>query len=317
MVLALVLFFSPTTTPALVPLPLPFEPDIIDNIPQKKAEPIAPKIKMTPPILEPRFKFEINSYFKLPFKKPQAIFVDNRHQEIYVVDSYYGEIFIFDLEARPVARIGKGAMLGEAIDMIVREGKIYITQDGVDYVQVLDYKGKTIARLAPEDTPFMPADMDIDEDGNIYIVNKSTRQCVVLDTEDKFSKIIGPRFASLSGVAVGGGRVYLLTPLREDYKVRVFSTSGEFVSNLVESETGRGAILVTPIAGKIDSHGRLWVIDRFKGIQILSSGGELLGVLGRAPTQRERVSAPRDVDFDVKGMVYLLSKRARSIKVYK
>jgi DNA-binding beta-propeller fold protein YncE len=263
----------------------------------------------------PRFKFAIDGFFEDRFDTPVGIFVDREHGEVFVADSGRGEVFLFDSEGTPIHRFGKLNNIINPIDIVVRNDRIYVSQEGNPYIDVLSFTGKPVGRIAPLKIPFYPGKMDIDEEGNIYVVNKARIECVVFDKEDRFVGTIGKGLKSISGVAVSEDRVYIITPF-DGRAVNVYDKSGEFIMAF-EGVEGAGGRLGLPVSAKVDGDGRLWIADAMRGVFIYDKDAKRLGGFGWFGPSSEWLSFPVDIDFDGENRVYIVEKAKKRTSVFK
>ena len=119
-------------------------------------------------------------------------------------------MFIFDTLGTPVFSFGGRPGEFAPMDIAVRGDRIYLTYENKPYIEVLNLKGEPVKTLMPSEGKFIAGRMDMDEEGNIYVVNKATDKCLVLDKNDNFSGSIGEGFKSLAGVAAGAAGFILL-----------------------------------------------------------------------------------------------------------
>jgi DNA-binding beta-propeller fold protein YncE len=267
------------------------------------------------PSLSPRFKFAIERFYDDRFDIPVGIFVDREHGEVFVADSGRGEVLLFDSEGTPIHRFGKLNGIRNPIDIVIRNDRIYVSQEGNPYIDVLSFTGKPVGHLAPLEIPFYPGKMDIDADGNIYVVNKARTECVVFDSEDRFVGTIGEGLNSITGVASSEDRVYLLTPF-DGHAVQVYDKSGEFIMGY-EGIEGRGGRLGLPASAKVDGEGRLWIADALRGVFIYDREGTRLAGFGWSGATEGLLSFPVDIDFDGENRVYIMEKAKKKVSVFK
>ncbi len=262
-----------------------------------------------------RFVFTIEKFYKDPLNTPIGIFVDKERKEIYVADSGRNEVLIFDLKGHPVFKFGKAQGISNPFDMVVKDGRIYLVQEGKPYIEIFNYRGESIARLAPpEDMPFAPGRITIDEDNNIYVINKNKTTCLVFDKNDTFIGSIGKGLPSLTGVAVSKDRVYLITPFGGRI-VRVYDKKGNFIMAF-EGIEGEGGTLGLPTNAMIDRGGLLWLVDSLRGISVYKEDGIKLFQLGEYGAEKWQLFFPMDIDFDKGNMVYIANKGSKSIGVF-
>ncbi len=271
------------------------------------------------PSISPRLKFSIKSFFSDGFLNPVGIFIDRERNEVYVVDNERDEIFIFDQNGTPIFRFGRVAgrrLLSTPIDLVVRGDLIYVSQEGKPYIEVFDQRGNPVKRVTFPGKVFAPGRMDIDRDGLIYVVNKKLGECYVLDDQDNVVRTIGKGLTSLSGVAVGGDEVYLITPFpSRTMVINVYTVRGEFITSF-ENIDSRGGTLMLPTAGKVDRDGNLWLVDSLMGIQIYDAHYKKISFFGKLESHKEMLRHPVDIDFTLNGMIYVVDKETKSVKVF-
>ena len=262
-----------------------------------------------------RFVFTIEKFYKDPLDTPIGIFVDKERKEIYVADSGRNEVLIFDLKGHPLFKFGKAQGISNPFDMVVKDSRIYLVQEGKPYIEVFNYRGESVARVAPpEDMPFAPGRITIDEDNNIYVINKNKTTCLVFDKNDTFIGSIGKGLPSLTGVAVSKDRVYLITPFG-GRSVQVYDKKGDFIMAF-EAIEGEGGTLGLPTNAMIDRGGVLWLVDSLRGIPVYKEDGIKLFQLGEYGAEKWQLSFPMDIDFDKGNMVYIVNKGSKSISVF-
>lgn len=271
-----------------------------------------------------RFSHSFNRHYAERFIEPVGIAVDGDNNEIYVIDSGLKKVFIFDLRGTPVFSFGSKESGGVApVDIAVKNGRIYISQEGKGSVGVFNYKGALVGSLSVPGG-FAPGAIVVDDDGMVYVVNKSRTNCLVFDGADddadgasgKFRSAIGEGLKSLSGVAVGKDRVYLITPV-DSRAVHVYGKDGVLLFSF-EGLEGEGGTLGIPIAAKVDRLENLWVLDSIKGIIVYNKEGyEVSRVVMPAGTVEGQLFFPVDFDIDANDMLYVAEKGAKRVSVFK
>jgi DNA-binding beta-propeller fold protein YncE len=271
------------------------------------------------PSRSPRLKFTLKGFYSDNFRNPMGIFIDKERGEVYVVDNERDEVFIFDLLGTPIFRFGKQQgqrLLSTPIDLVIRGDLIYIAQEGKDFLEVFDQRGNVVKKIVLPGKVFAPGRMDIDGDGNIYVVNKKLSVCYVINAEDEVFLTIGEGLTSLSGVAVGGGKVYLITPFPSRTNViNVYTRSGEFLRSF-ENIDSRGGTLMLPTAGKVDREENLWLVDSLKSVEIYAPDYKKISSFGRLESAKEMLHHPVDIDFSSSGMIYIVDKDRKSVSVF-
>ena len=263
-----------------------------------------------------KFVFTIEKFYHDHLNTPMGVFVDKERKELYVADAGRNEIIIFDLKGMPVFKFGKAQGISNPVDLVVKDSLVYLVQEGKSYIEVFNYRGEAVARVAPpEGITFTPGRMAMDENGSLYVVNKAITTCMVFDSQDRFVGTIGTGLASLAGVAVSKDRVYLLTPF-DGRAIQVYDKQGNFIMAF-EGVRDRGGTLGLPTAAKVDKNGRLWLIDSLRGIVIYDPGGKEVARFSEYGKTKGQVFFPVDINFDKGDMVYIADKGAKRISVFK
>ncbi|MBI5560640.1 MAG: hypothetical protein HY883_05140 [Deltaproteobacteria bacterium] len=272
--------------------------------------------------MSPRFRSSINGFYNDLFEGPMGLFVDRSNNEVYVVDIERGEVFIYDTSGTPLFRFGGAGGIASPIDVAVYEGRLYLSEEGKAYVGVFDFRGMPAGKLSmPPGKEFLPGRMDVDENGGVYVVNRALGECDVFDKGGGFLRAIGKDLFSLSGVAVGGDMVYLITPFYTGNAIHAYRKSSEHVASF-EAIEGRGGTLGLPSSAKVDPGGNLWVVDSLKGIIIYGFdggkiGGRKIGAFGQEGPSGGTLEFPVDIDFSSDGMIYIIDKEGKRLVVFK
>lgn len=275
---------------------------------------ITPVFAVDAPVI--RFLFSIEKFYQDSLNTPMGIFVDKERGEVYVADSGRNEVLIFDLKGNPLFKFGKTQGVSNPFDMVIKNGNIYLSQEGKAYIEVFNYRGESIARVAPpEGMAFSPGRLVLDEDGSIYVINKEKTTCLVFDKNDKFVRNIGKELASLAGVAVSKDRVYLITPFG-NRAVQVYDKQGNFIMAF-EGLQDRGGTLGLPTFAMVDKDGLLWLVDSLRGIVIYDQKGNKVSEFDEYGAAKGQLFFPIDIDFDMGSMVYIIEKGARRVSAFK
>lgn len=275
---------------------------------------ITPVFGVDAPVI--RFLFSIEKFYQDSLNTPMGIFVDKERGEVYVADSGRNEVLIFDLKGNPLFKFGKTQGVSNPFDLVIKNGNIYLSQEGKPYIEVFSYRGESIARVVPpEGMTFYPGRLFLDEDGSIYVINKEKTTCLVFDKNDKFVRNIGKELASLAGVAVSKDRVYLITPFG-GRAVQVYDKQGNFIMAF-EGLQDRGGTLGLPTSAMVDKGGLLWLVDSLRGIVIYDQKGNKVSQFDEYGTAKGQLFFPIDIDFDMGSMVYIVEKGAKRVSAFK
>lgn len=248
--------------------------------------------------------FTIDGFYGEAFNNPVAIFFDREKEEVYILDNGKGEILVFNSRGTPLFRF-RG--LSAPLDLAVREGSIYVVEEGRHGIAVLDYRGRRRSDLRPEGMDILPGRLTFDSKGNLYVTDKIGRRVVVFK-DDLFAGTIGKGLRSISAVAVSPERVYIIAPFDVPI-VRIYSKDGDYIKGF-EGLEGEGGTLGLPVCAEIDRDGNLWLVDALKGIILFSREGREIGRFGG-------LNFPVDIALGRKGWIYVVEKGARRISVFK
>ncbi|MBI3398563.1 MAG: hypothetical protein HY026_04940 [Deltaproteobacteria bacterium] len=118
-----------------------------------------------------KFLFTIDKFYQDKLNTPMGVFVDKGRGEVYLADSGRSEVLIFDLKGNPLFKFGKVHGVSNPFDLVVKNNKIYLAQEDKPYIEVFNYRGEAMARVAPpEGASFSPGRLVLDEDGSIYVI---------------------------------------------------------------------------------------------------------------------------------------------------
>jgi hypothetical protein len=270
----------------------------------------------------PRFAFSIEKFYNDQFESPVGVFFDRESEEVYVLDGGRGEVFVFTSDGTPVFRFPAVNPAGIA----VAGGRIYLSLEGTDYVQVLNYRAEPLFRFRPpEGTPFQPGRIRADRD-RLYVLNKAATNCLLFDLKGNYIGVFGagggggegggnPAFKSLSDVAIGEDRVYLITPY-ESRAIHVYGKDGRHIASF-EAIYDFGGTLGLPMAARVDMEGRLWLLDSLKGIIIYGPDHKEVTRYGERGASYWQLFFPVDLDFGMGNMIYITEKSLKRISVFK
>ena len=151
-----------------------------------------------------------------------------------------------------------------------------------------------------------PTDLEVDENNNVYIVDKVNNRVIVLDPYYRLKFIIDS-FKNLSGNIdvlnapegvfitkdknVNGvlekGRIFVCDTGNQ--RILTFDTNGNFLTEIgkPQSELYDSTNVYTPVAVAVDRYDRLYVVDSKsgKGIVVMTDTGEFTGYIGAQAVQ--------------------------------
>jgi DNA-binding beta-propeller fold protein YncE len=259
------------------------------------------------------------------FWKPHDISTDEEGR-IYVTDTGYGRIFVFDFKNKKFSVIGeKGPFsLKKPIGISVSGNYIYVADAQLDRIVVYDKNGNFVMALGKPGELINPSGLEIDaKRKRIYVVDTKAH-CVKIFDMDKNEKIAewGKRgtnpgeFNFPTHIAVGeDGKVFVSDT--GNFRYQVFSPDGKFLY----AKGGPGDIFgkfARPKGIDVDWKGRVYVIDSmFCNYQIFDEKGQLLTFVGDCGGGPGRSMVPAGIHIDRKTRkIYVADQGNASVDVY-
>jgi DNA-binding beta-propeller fold protein YncE len=242
---------------------------------------------------------------QVPFNSPRGIALSAQREEIYLANTGAGRLEIFDFKGRPKARflhritLADGTVLdGQPRAVAVdRAGRLLLVDNLAPYVDVLDYRGRSIARFEPAPPAASrnewPGSIAVAADGTIFVAARgdSGRVCV-----------FGPDFRPAGCWGVPGsepGRLSQVTALAAtpegnlvvtctgtSLAVQIFDPKGSYLKGFGRHDVGNENFSF-PSGVAVTDDGRIWVTDEIRQvIKVFDSNGgfvAMFGGLGKAP----------------------------------
>lgn len=272
------------------------------------------------------FYFSVIGYGRATsFGEPSALALDRDNSLIFIADVKAGNVNAFGFQG--VSKFQYGAKNGLKAPVGLAVGKndnLFISEDEGGPVKIIDSKGEVSALALPgaegEEAP-KPGRMTVDQDGNLYVVDRTNCRVYVFDKERKFKFKLGGvgnqrgEFKMLQDVAVDRqGRIYALDTLGTP--VQVFDKNGKFIYRF--GSLGEGVQDVSfPAALFIDRHDQIWIVDKAQHcLKVFGRSGAFLRKFGDYGLGESTLFYPIDADIDDFGRVYVLEVGARRLQVF-
>jgi DNA-binding beta-propeller fold protein YncE len=194
---------------------------------------------------------------------------------IYISDSIGHQILEYTEDGGFVRSFGSEQLnrpFGLAVDR--QRQRLYVVEPSMHAVQVFSLDGDHLATVGerggqPGQFNF-PLDVDVDKDGNYYVLDSLNARVQVFDPQHNFVREFGERgtapgsFRRAKSLAVSSfGHVYVTDALLN--KFVVFDTEGRFLLNIgaqyrVKDGVSPGGFYF-PAGIDVDSQGGIWVVD--------------------------------------------------------
>lgn len=279
------------------------------------------------------------------FSRAAGLFYDAKRAELYVADTGNGQVVILDNKGMPVSRIrhfiyaatdGK-RQLGEPKSIVVcKNGDILVTDNLAHYVDVMDYRGRSLEKVWPGDllgrdrSKVRPGYLALDASGNVYLsVTGDVSAILVLTPSLKLKaqmgKIGGGRaggFKAVTGMWVGKhGKIYATYSQGEC--VRIYRPDGRLITSFGAHDSGPGNFSL-PSGVVIDGRDNIWVVDSLRhvmsifnqetdGSKVSVSFMELIGGKGSGPGQFKH---PTAIAGDGKTKIFMLEGTGARVQAF-
>lgn len=211
-----------------------------------------------------------------PFRMPMGIAGDSRGN-IYVIDSKAEKILVFDQEDQLQNEIILNG-IDHPVEIAIDEkfNRLYVVSPSEHKVQVLDLisgleVGNIGGRGIEKGTFNYPLDIDVDLDGNLYVLDSLNARVQVFDSRGAFVRSFGERgtasgsFQIPKGIAISSsGHVYVTDSMA--HKVVVFDLEGRHLMTFggkapaFDGSVSPGGMYL-PQGIDVDSKGRIWIVD--------------------------------------------------------
>ncbi len=216
--------------------------------------------------------------------------------------------------------------LGKPYAVAVHHGRIYVSDSAERFVKVFDVAAGSYTKIGDDDQgPLVkPLGLDVDNKGNIYVADASSKAVMVYGENGKFQrKIGGPKvFERLSSVTVDDiGQRVLVTDIggvsSDQHKIRVFDlVTGNHLFDLGKRGIGPGEFNL-PRDVAIGKNGQIYVVDggNFR-VQIFDRDGKYLQSFGSVGKQLGNFARPKEIAADRDGNVYVVDAAFGNFQIF-
>lgn len=224
----------------------------------------------------------------------------------------------------------QGEGLSKPYGVAVHRGRVYVGDTVRHTVMVFDIPGQKFFNIGDSEPGAlsMPLGMDVDGQGNLYVVDGTTKQVTAYNKDGKFLRSIASPTAGTSwfhkpaGLAVddSGSRVYVVDiggVQTQEHRVRVFDAqSGEHLFDFGKRGDKPGEFNL-PRDITVAPDGSLYVVDggNFR-VQQFRDDGTLIRVFGSIGRQGGQFSRPKEVAVDKIGNVYVADAAFGNFQIF-
>ncbi len=167
-----------------------------------------------------------------------------------------------------------------------------------------------------------PADIAIDAQGNIYVVDRENNRIEKFDGTGNFIKAFGVegtgngQFKQPVAIAIDPeGDVWVID--KGNFRVQEFTKEGAYKSQFGGSGSGNGKFFA-PEGIAIDAKGNIWVTNSIlpSRIQKFNSKGEFVKVISTGGSGPGQVSQPAGLDVDPEGNFWVADKNNNRVQEF-
>lgn len=251
---------------------------------------------------------------------------------------FYYERSIFssaDIRADTAADQFRRALTGEQVSgeglakpysVAVHRGRIFVGDTVRRAVMAFDIPEQRSFTIGEEDPGglVMPLGIDVDKQGNLYVVDGNLKRVQVYDRDGKYQRTIGDpsQFSRPAGIAVdaAGQRVYVVDiggVSSQEHRVRAFDAqTGEFLFDIGTRGIEKGQFNL-PRDAAVAPDGSLYVVDggNFR-VQKFSADGKFLSTFGSIGRQSGQFSRPKEVAIDANGNIYVADAAFGNFQIF-
>ena len=222
------------------------------------------------------------------------------------------------------SRLGEG--MAKPYGVAVYHGRLYVSDSVAQSVLVFDIPEQKFSKIGEDDVGnlTMPLGLDVDGQGNLYVVDGSAKQVKIYDRAGKYLRSLGGLkfFSRPSGIAVDdkGTRVYVVdtgTVANEKHRVRVFDgVTGEHVLDIGERGNGKGEFNL-PRDVVVGTDGLLYVVDggNFR-VQVFKPDGTFVRTFGDVGRRGGQFSRPKEAAVDPDGNLYVIDTAFGNFQIF-
>lgn len=276
------------------------------SLPDSKDKKISKdELTFPPPPDEPRFYYE-RSIFSSADVKPDS--VSDRLRRALTGELVTGEGF-----AKPYS-------------VAVHHGRIFVGDTVRRSVLVFDIPEQRFFTIGEDDPGglVMPLGMDVDKQGDLYVVDGNLKIVQVYDRDGKFLRSLGESslFHRPAGLAVDadGTRVYVVDiggVTSQEHRVRVLDAlSGALLFDIGKRGTEPGQFNL-PRDAAVAPDGSLYVVDggNFR-VEKFSADGKFLNTFGSIGRQSGQFSRPKEITVDKNGNIYVVDTAFGNFQIF-
>jgi DNA-binding beta-propeller fold protein YncE len=219
---------------------------------------------------------------------------------------------------------------GQAVDkpygVAVRNGKVYVGDTVGRFVMMYDLNAGKFIRIGVDEPGAlrMPFGMEVDAQGNLFVVDGGTKRIQVYDPAGKHVRTLGAdiKWSRPVGIAIDDARkrIYVVDAGGVDspeHKVRALDmVTGKQQFEIGQRGDGPGDFNL-PRDATVSPDGKLYVVDggNFR-IQVFDPEGKYLRTFGGVGRQTGQFSRPKEIASDKDGNLYVVDTAFGNFQIF-
>ncbi|WP_426417173.1 6-bladed beta-propeller [Aestuariirhabdus sp. LZHN29] len=220
-----------------------------------------------------------------------------------------------------------GSGLGKPFDVSVHKGQVYVSDTVLREVLVFDRPGYSYRKIGSQGKGKLrkPFGIDLDDAGNLYVIDGANKQAFMYDPDGAFIKTIGTEdmFDRPTGIAVtdDGSRLFIVDTAgvsSTNHRVRVFDVaSGDHLFD-IGSRGQKDGEFNLPKNAEIGSDGLLYVNDsaNFR-VQIFNpDDGSFIRSVGSIGRQTGNFARPKGIAVGKDGNLYVADSAFGNFQIF-
>lgn len=221
------------------------------------------------------------------------------------------------------SRRGKG--FSKPFGIAVDHGRIFVSDTVSRHVHMLDLAAEQYAEIGVKGNGRLtkPLGLALDDQGRLYVCDGSARRIAIYSREGEFITAVGGDESLMrpSGVAVSkdGAKIYVVDTggvSSQDHRVRVFSPSGDLLSDIGRRGGGDGEFNL-PLAAYMGPNSQLHVLDtgNFR-VQSFDENDKPVNKFGRPGRYAGEFSHAKAIATDADGRIYVADTGFGIVQVF-
>lgn len=221
-------------------------------------------------------------------------------------------------------RTGEG--MSKPYGVAVRNGRVYVGDTVARNVALFDLNAKRHTLIGVDEPGALrqPFGMDLDAQGNLYVLDGSLKRVHVYNASGKFLRMIGQdmKWSRPVGLAIDPirKRLYIVDAGgvdKEDHRVRALDLdSGKLLFEIGKRGDGPGEFNL-PRDAVVGADGLLYVVDggNFR-VQVFDPDGKFVKTFGSVGRLGGQFSRPKEIAADTQGNIYVADSAFGNFQIF-